>query len=89
MPDGLTIYYHERPGVVWSAGGVIDWQRVSTRIVGLDERDEGRFGQMPRTVDFVTGWALLMKQAVMERAGLLDERFFAYYEEAECAAWMA
>jgi len=80
---GPTIYYHERPDVIWSAGGAIDWQRGSTRMVGLDERDEGQFGQEPREVDFVTGCALLVKRAVLERVGLLDERFFAYYEETE------
>jgi GT2 family glycosyltransferase len=80
---GPTIYYHERPGVIWSAGGAIDWQRGSTRMVGLDERDEGQFGQVSRTVDFVTGCAILVRRAVLEQAGLLDERFFAYYEESE------
>lgn len=80
---GPTIYYHERPDVIWSAGGAIDWQQGSTRMVGLDERDEGQFGQVPRRVDFVTGCAMLVRRAVLEQAGLLDERFFAYYEETE------
>jgi GT2 family glycosyltransferase len=80
---GPTIYYHERPDIIWSAGGVIDWRRGSTQMVGLNERDEGQLGQVPRTVDFVTGCALLVRRAVLEQAGLLDERFFAYYEETE------
>jgi len=80
---GPTICYHERPDVIWSAGGSIDWQRGSTRMVGLDERDEGQFGAEPRTVDFVTGCAILVRRTVMEQVGLLDERFFAYYEETE------
>jgi GT2 family glycosyltransferase len=80
---GPTIYYHERPDIIWSAGGAIDWQRGSTRMVGLDERDEGQFGAEPRPVDFVTGCAMLVRQTVMEQVGLLDERFFAYYEETE------
>jgi len=80
---GPTIYYHERPDVIWSAGGAIDWQRGSTWMVGLDERDEGQFGTEPRTVDFITGCAILVRRTVMEQVGLLDERFFAYYEETE------
>jgi GT2 family glycosyltransferase len=80
---GPTIYYHERPDVIWSAGGAIDWQRGNTRMVGLDERGEGQFGAEPRAVDFVTGCAMLIRRTVMEKAGLLDERFFAYYEETE------
>jgi GT2 family glycosyltransferase len=80
---GPTIYYHEQADVIWSAGGAIDWRRGSTRMVGLNERDEGQFGAEPHTVDFVTGCATLVRQAVMEQVGLLDERFFAYYEETE------
>ncbi|HEC35532.1 MAG TPA: glycosyltransferase family 2 protein [Anaerolineae bacterium] len=80
---GPTIYYYDQPDVIWSAGGAIDWRRGRTRMVGLDEQDTGQFGAGPREVDFVTGCALLVKRAVLERAGLFDERFFAYYEEAE------
>jgi GT2 family glycosyltransferase len=80
---GATIYYHERPDVIWSAGGAIDWRRGSTCMVGLNEPDKGQFGTEPRTVDFVTGCVLLVRRGVIEQVGLLDERFFAYYEEGE------
>jgi GT2 family glycosyltransferase len=80
---GPTIYYHEQSDVIWSAGGAIDWHRGSTRMVGLDERDNGQFGTKPRRVDFVSGCCMLVQRAVLEQVGLLDERFFAYYEETE------
>jgi hypothetical protein len=80
---GPMIYYYDRPAVIWSAGGAIDWRRGRTWMVGLDEQDTGQFGTEPREVDFVTGCALLVKREVLERVGLLDERFFAYYEETE------
>lgn len=80
---GPTIYYHERPDLVWSAGGAIDWRRGKTWMVGLNTPEAGQLGDLPRQVDFVTGCALLVKRAVVEQVGMLDERFFAYYEEAE------
>jgi GT2 family glycosyltransferase len=80
---GPTIYYFDRPTVIWSAGGVIDWTRGCTRMVGLNEVDRGQFGHNVRPVDFVTGCALLIKMPVVEQVGLLDPRFFAYYEETE------
>jgi GT2 family glycosyltransferase len=52
-------------------------------MIGLDEVDQGQFGHTVRLVDFVTGCALLIKMSVVERVGMLDPRFFAYYEEAE------
>jgi hypothetical protein len=80
---GPLIYYHSKPDVIWSAGGAIDWRRGSTRMVGLDERDTGQFGSEPQEVDFVSGCAMLVRRSVLEQVGLLDERFFAYYEEVE------
>ncbi|MCP4536078.1 MAG: glycosyltransferase family 2 protein [Chloroflexi bacterium] len=80
---GPTIYYYEEPQTVWSAGGKIDWRRGATWMVGLDERDTGQFGESPREMDFCTGCALLIKRDVLQRVGLLDDRFFTYYEETE------
>ena len=80
---GPTLYYFDRPKVIWSAGGAIDWARGNTRMIGLNEPDQGQFGQSPRPVDFVTGCALLIKMPVVKQVGPLDSRFFAYYEETE------
>jgi GT2 family glycosyltransferase len=80
---GPTIYYFSQPKVIWTAGGDIDWNEGRTWMIGLNEQDTGQFGKTPREVDFVTGCALLVTRAVLERVGLLDERFFAYYEETE------
>ena len=80
---GPLIYYHDRPDVIWSAGGEVDWRRGQTRMLGLDQRDVGQFGQQPREVDFVSGCAMLVRRSALEQVGLLDERFFVYYEEVE------
>lgn len=80
---GPTIYYFDQPETVWSAGGAIDWQQGNTAMIGLNQVDQGQFGERPRPVDFVTGCALLIKMAVVDQAGSLDPRFFAYYEETE------
>lgn len=78
---GPLIYYHAAPARVWSAGGRIDWRRGICRMEGEIE-DRGQF-TATRAVDFVTGCAMLLRRAALERVGLLDERFFMYYEESE------
>lgn len=80
---GPTIYYFDAPQTIWSAGGAINWRQGLTRMIGLNEPDQGQFGQLPRPVEFVTGCALLIKMTVVARIGVLDDRFFAYYEETE------
>ncbi len=78
---GPIIYYHAAPTRVWSAGGWIDWERGISRMEGEVE-DRGQF-TATREVDFVTGCAMLLRRAALERVGLLDERFFMYFEETE------
>jgi GT2 family glycosyltransferase len=80
---GPTVYYFDTPGIIWSAGGGIDWSQGKTWMIGLNEADRGQFGKTPRPVDFVTGCALLVKMSLVEQVGSLDPRFFAYYEETE------
>lgn len=78
---GPTITYYDRPDLIWSAGGMIDWKR-GVAVMRTNEVDTGQYRE-PAEVDFVTGCALLVKRAALERAGLLDERFFMYFEETE------
>ncbi len=80
---GPMIYYHDAPEVIWSAGGSIDWKHGTTTMIGVNEEDKSQFGTQPRPVDFVTGCALLARRSVWERVGLLDDKFFMYYEETE------
>jgi GT2 family glycosyltransferase len=79
---GPKILYHDRPDVIWSAGGLIDWRRGTSAMRGLDSRDHGQFDES-LDMDFVTGCALMIRRAAIESAGLIDERFGMYYEETE------
>lgn len=80
---GPTIYFHDRPEIIWSRGGAIDWRRGSTTMLGLDESRQAQADTLPQPVDFASGCCLLIKTSVIERVGALDVRFFAYYEEVE------
>jgi len=80
---GPTVYYADRPTVVWSAGGAIDWRRGATRMLGIDEVDRGQFGERPRTVAFATGCAMLLRLEWLARVGDFEPRYFAYWEEVD------
>lgn len=78
---GPTITYYERPDLIWSAGGHVDWRR-GLAVMRTNEVDVGQY-RNPSDVEFVTGCALLVRRDALQRAGLLDERFFMYFEETE------
>ncbi|HEX9016042.1 MAG TPA: glycosyltransferase family 2 protein [Chloroflexota bacterium] len=81
---GPKILYYQPDDLIWSAGGLIDHLGRSSHL-HFDEVDSG-VDQRPRDVDYVTGCALLIRRSVIEKVGVLDERFFMYYEEAEWCA---
>ena len=78
---GPMVYHHDEPGVIQSAGGKLGhgWQ---AHHIGQNEIDHGQFTQIG-DVDWISGCAILVRRAVVEQVGMLDERFFYYWEETE------
>jgi hypothetical protein len=76
----IRYYGSER---TWFAGG---WINHLTGLLGLrGKRRNYRLyhGEPPREVDFIVGCALLVRREVIEKIGLLDEAYFAYYEDCD------
>lgn len=73
---------NERGKVFWYAGGLIDWSNVLASHRGVDEVDQGQYGLVEET-DFVSGCGMLIKKEVFNQVGLLDNRYFAYLEDAD------
>jgi len=79
---GAKIYFLDEPSKIWCAGGVINWKRGTTSSLGVFEEDQGQFNEI-QEVDFVAGCGLLIKRETIEQIGLLDERFFIYWDETD------
>lgn len=77
-----SIFYLDDPQRVWSAGGTIDWQRG---VVGSSYLNAlaAELPSKPYHTDHVTGCCLLLRAEALRRAGLIDQRFFLYFEETE------
>ncbi len=80
--SGPAIVYADLPQRLWSAGGAIDWRRGTAS--GLyDDRPFAVLPERPFAVDHVSGCCMLARGAAIAEAGVLDPRFFMYYEETE------
>ena len=49
---------------------------------GIDEVDHGQYDRI-EAIDFASGCAMMFKREVLEKVGLLDDRYFLYYEDAD------
>lgn len=84
-PDSMIvpkIYYSGDRNRIWSAGGSVSPVIMKVRHIGLNEVDEGQYDQ-EREIGFATGCCLWIPLKVIGKAGVLDERFFLYYEDTE------
>lgn len=68
--------------VIWYAGGNMDWKNVIGYHRGVDEVDHGQFDVAEET-DFATGCCMLVRKEAFEKIGLLDEKYFLYYEDSD------
>ncbi|HEX9373632.1 MAG TPA: glycosyltransferase family 2 protein, partial [Roseiflexaceae bacterium] len=78
---GPMVYHHDEPTVIQSAGGKLGRYWDSWHIA-QNTPDTGQFTR-PHEVDWVSGCAILVRRGVIEQVGMLDERFFYYWEETE------
>src|SRR3989344_804558 len=66
--------------VIWYAGGVMDYKNIIGRHRGVDEIDTGQYDKIS-SIDFATGCCMAVRREVFEKIGMLDEKYFLYYED--------
>ena len=81
---GAVNFYISQPDVIWYSGGIVDW-RTGTLPDPTCEKTLSQLGRIPsvREVDCVASSALLIKASVVREIGLMDPRYFMYYEETD------
>lgn len=77
---GPCLLYKDRPDVVWSCGARIGPQLNVTQLLG---HGQARRPGPPHPVDYLPGACLMVCREACDRAGLLDESFFCYLEDAD------
>ena len=78
---GPMVYHFNEPQIIQSAGGKMTPGWVSVHLA-QNELDSGQFPD-PHEVDWISGCAIMVRKAVIEQVGMIDARFFYYWEETE------
>jgi GT2 family glycosyltransferase len=76
-----TLFYRQKQ-TIYSTGGMVSTWRGAARQVGRGEKDNGRYDEIAER-DYADGVCMLIPAAALREVGLLDEQYFAYWEETD------
>lgn len=79
---GPKIYYYHNPTILQSTFIRLNVLKNRFVIVGNDEIDNDQYNSVMKT-EYVPGSCILIKRAVLETVGLLNNEYFCYWEETE------
>jgi GT2 family glycosyltransferase len=84
LMGGRTIY-HEEPRLIQSDGGTVS--PFTGRCVNINQgRTQDVAPPDESSLDFISGANVVASRAFIEQVGLMEERYFLYYEEVDWAA---
>ena len=83
-----VILHHPDHQTVWYAGSVWESEIAGFRHVLEESPIEQLQQQQPYTTAYACGCCLLVHSSVLRSVGLMDERYFAYFDEADWCSRM-
>jgi hypothetical protein len=80
---GAVNYYYDEPAKIWASGAqMISWWTGKRVDITHNQVDIGQF-EANREVDYVPGSCLMIKASVVQEVGLMEPKYFSYYEETD------
>jgi hypothetical protein len=77
------MYFYEPKDRIWAAGGSLQpWLGYRNKHRGGGETDHGQYN-VPCRITFAPLCCVLIRREVLDRVGLLDERYFTYTEDVD------
>ena len=77
------IYYKDFPNKLWYAGGKLDYLRLKGIHSKLNRYQDDINEKNKFEVNFISGCMMVIKRDVIDKIGLLDDFFFANYEDVD------
>jgi len=77
-----TFFYDDKNVLQAAGGGYIDLLKGESHEVGFKELDKGQHDRIYE-LDYVGGSCMLVKRNLIDKIGLLDPKFFMYWEDVD------
>lgn len=76
------IFYWNTPNIIWAAGGFWHLNDCTSRHIGYRKPDSPEYNII-KEVEYSPTCFMLINSDVFDRIGLMDEKYFVYYDDAD------
>ena len=76
-------YFHHNNLIQYAGYTEMNFYTGRNRCIGLKEIDNGQFDHLNCITSYCHGAAMMVRRAAIEKAGIMSEGFFLYYEELD------
>ena len=78
------IRYYDQPDMLQYAGFTpMNYYTARNNCIGQFEKDHGQYDNLTGETGYIHGAAMMLPRTAMEKAGLMPENYFLYYEEMD------
>ncbi|MBD1391959.1 glycosyltransferase family 2 protein [Mucilaginibacter glaciei] len=79
----LIKYYSNKNTIQYAGFTLVDYYTGRNHAIGKGQTDNGQFDNLKGQTGYCHGAAMIIKRSATEKAGLMAENFFLYFEEVD------
>lgn len=83
MVSPKIVYYDQQDLLQYAGFTPMNYRTAQNRCVGYREKDKGQYDHLTGITAYAHGAAMMVKREAIDKAGLMAENYFLYYEELD------
>jgi GT2 family glycosyltransferase len=83
MISPMIKYFSDKQLIQYAGYTPMNYYTCRNSCIGLKQKDEGQFDHITGPTAYCHGAAMMIRKEAIEKAGLMAENFFLYYEEVD------
>jgi GT2 family glycosyltransferase len=83
MVSPMIKYFNDKGLIQYAGYTPMNYYTCRNSCIGLREKDNGQYNNITAPTAYCHGAAMMIRKDAIEKAGLMSENFFLYYEEVD------